>query len=103
MLLYSAPQIFGKAAAPTIIEPPASADSSTDQLDHEVSERPKRDLHVAFSPDLLGEENANYNNISDAFEVTESPAIDDGVEVEITRSSIELDVLPIELVSLTDR
>lgn len=101
----SSPPFLNKDATPTIVESPASptafASDPQDGADNDASERPRRSFHVAFSPDS-DKEVVDASKLSDAFEITESPAQDDGAEVEIMRSSIELDVLPIELISLTD-
>lgn len=88
-------------SAPTAALPAPSKDTPS-VPDNEAADKPRRAFHVAFSPDA-GKDDAAEHNISDAFDVTESPAQDDGIEIEITRSSVELDVLPIELISLTDR
>ena len=91
-----------KGTASTSARPTTSRVSSfslqSDRPDQDAVKPPKRaQTFQATSPS--GKENAS----SSAFDVSESPDNDDGIEIEVTRASIELDVLPIELVTLTDR
>lgn len=108
MRLFSAPQSPEKDTASSTDEPanPPVPSVQVDGPDDDTSEQPRRAVHVAFTSDTDGDkskENLNEGKISDVFDLTESPAPDDTTEIEITRTSIELDVLPIELISLTDR
>jgi len=90
-----------KGTASTSARPTASRVSSfsvqSDRADHDAA-KPARRAQTFQATSPSGKENAS----SSAFDVSESPDNDDGIEIEVTRASIELDVLPIELVTLTD-
>jgi hypothetical protein len=91
-----------KGTASTSARPTTSRVSSfsvqSDRADHDAA-KPARRAQTFQATSPSGKENAS----SSAFDVSESPDNDDGIEIEVTRASIELDVLPIELVTLTDR
>jgi hypothetical protein len=107
MIVYSSDRRFmapqsperGPAARPTARRLPSSAQSGRDEGDSALLKPPKRaQTYPHGSPvDAKGDKSDG----ADAFENNEDSDPEPGLE--ITRASIELDVLPIELVTLTDR
>lgn len=105
MMVYSSSQRM--ASQPSTRSPPARPGSarisSFSHGDENDSLKPPRRAHTFQngSPVAKDAAIAEAPGAPDAFETAENTDTEDGIE--ITRASIELDVLPIELITLTDR
>lgn len=103
MIVYSASQRFmappspdkSPAGRPSV--PRSSSSLSQHDRDDTNGQKPPRRAQTFPSASPLEEK----DDASDAFENNNDSDDEDGVEG--TRASIELDVLPIELITLTDR
>lgn len=87
------------AARPTARRVPSSAESGRHEGDSTLLKPPKRAQTYPHGSSIDGRR--GKSDAADAFENDEDS--DPEPALEITRASIELDVLPIELVTLTDR
>lgn len=107
MMVYSSSQRMASQSSatksPSAQRPPSARVSSFSHQagrDDGDSLRPPKRAHT-FQNGSPVDKSSPLSERPDAFETADSSDTDDGIE--ITRASVELDVLPIELVTLTDR